>query len=94
MALCLGTCPTPTLCVTLGRFVIRIKTGNGIKNISIFNTYAPHMQYNQDALAKYRNGVDNTHSNIYLTMLLNSGAPITTGIYQKPNIVIIIFVTG
>ena len=32
---------------------IRLKTGKSIKNISILNTYAAHIGYPTDALAKY-----------------------------------------
>ena len=43
---------------------IRIRTGNGVDNISILNTYAPHMQYNEDGRSDYWGQVNGVIKNL------------------------------
>ena len=47
---------------------IRSKTGKSINNLSILNTYAPHMQYDQEDISNYweevRKTLDGVHKNL------------------------------
>ena len=43
---------------------IRIRTGKGLVDISILNTYAPHMHYNEDGGLNYRFRVNEVITNI------------------------------
>ena len=57
---------------------IRFKTGNSIKNLPILNTYAPHMNYDNDEIQGYWAGIQE-YMKIYQIILSKCGAMITMG---------------
>ena len=56
---------------------ILLKTGNNIPNISILNTYAPHMGYNTTEINDYWGDINN-YLNIISTKLVKFGAQTIT----------------